>query len=164
MVLNTSMTYRRFLPLVACLLLPACQQNATCITDIADLPVKEERAPEFDLETSPLRANAQYILFEANSRNSRRLLKGDYYFVNWYDAEPQHPVRIVMHYTQSATGEQVKQVVKEYKEPREKAGYHKEHFFFNGPERDRQGDIMSWRIELYSNGVLKDARQSYLWE
>ena len=28
----------------------------------------------------------------------------------------------------------------------------------------RKGDIMSWRVELYVDGQLKDARQSYLWQ
>lgn len=156
---------KRLLPLLAaCLLLPACQQQATRITDMADLPVKEVNVPEFDWKTSPLRANAQYILFHANTRKGRAQLKGDYYFLRWYDAAPEKPARVVMLYTQAATGTEVKQLVKEYREPRDSKGTRKEQFFFNGPERQKLGDIMSWRVELYSDGKLVDSRQSYLWQ
>lgn len=156
---------KRLLPLLtACLLLPACQQQVTRITDMADLPVKQEIAPDFDWKLSPLRANAQYILFHANTYKGRSMLKGDYYFLRWYDAAPEKPARVVMRYTQAATGSQVKQLVKEYKEPRDSRGTRKEQFFFNGPERQKLGDIMSWRVELYSDGKLVDSRQSYLWQ
>lgn len=158
------MNSRLFLPLAACLLLPACQEQITRITDLADLPVKSEEAPDFNWATSPLRANAQYILFQANTRGGRRLLKGDYYFLTWYDAEPEKPVRIIMHYTQAATGSEVKTLTVDYKEPRESCGTRREKFFFNGEERQKLGDIMSWRIELYCGGRLADSRQSYLWE
>lgn len=163
-VLNGGMTRRLLFSLSALAMLPACQEQVTRITDLADLPVKDEEPPAFSWQTSPLRANAQYILFEANTRNGRRLLQGDYYFLRWYDAEPQKPVRIVMHYTQAGTGTEVKQRVIEYKEPREEAAEHKEHLFFNGEERQKLGDVMTWRIELYCDGELRDARQSYLWE
>lgn len=155
---------KRLLPLLAACLLCDCQHQTTRITNLADLPVKSEVAPKLEWETSPLRANAQYILFEANSGRSRKLLKGDYYFLTWYDAEPQKPVRIVMHYTQASTGSLVKHRTVEYSQPREAPGSHKERFFFNGPEREKQGDIMTWCIELYCDGQLRDSRRSYLWQ
>lgn len=149
---------------VVCALLAACQQQATVITSIADLPLKDTTPPKFSWQTAPLRANAQYILCEANSEAERKAKLGDYYFLRWYDAEPQKPVRVVMKYTQAKTGPEVLEMVKEYKAPRTGKGEQKEKFFFNGAERAEKGDILSWRIELWCDGKLADSRQSYLWE
>lgn len=147
------------------LLLASCQQQqGTHIISLSDLPLKDTTPPGFNWQNAPLRANAQYILCEANSAAERKDKLGDYYFLRWYDAEPQQPARVVMKYTQAKTGPEVLERVVEYKEPRESAASHKEKFFFNGPERAEKGDILSWRIELWCNGELKDSRQSYLWE
>lgn len=148
-----------------CVILSACQQHqGSHITSLADLPLKDTTPPRLNWQTAPLRANAQYILCEANSAAERRAKLGDYYFLRWYDAEPHKPVRVVMKYTQAKTGPKVLEMVKEYKEPRERRGERKEQFFFNGAERAEQGDILSWRIELWCGGKLMDSRQSYLWE
>lgn len=149
---------------LASLLLTACQQQVVHITAVADLPLKDTEAPAFEWQSAPLRANAQYILCEANSQRERENLLGDYYFLRWYDAEPQKPVRIVMKYTQAKTGPEVLERVIEYREPRESRKERREKLFFSGPERAEKGDILSWRMELYCDGVLKDSRQSYLWE
>lgn len=148
-----------------CLLMSACQQQqTTCITALSDLPLKNTKAPSFDWKNTPLRANAQYILYEANSQKERVDLLGDYYFVRWYDAEPQKNVRLVMRYTQAKTGPQVQEKVIEYRTPRESAGEHKERFIFNGAQRAELGDILSWRVELQCDGKVVDSRQSYLWK
>lgn len=150
---------------LVCVLMAACQQQqGTHITALADLPLKDTTPPKFNWQNAPLRANAQYILCEANSEEERQAKLGDYYFLRWYDAEPQKPVRVVMKYTQAQTGPDVLEIVKEHKEPRESTGEHKEKFFFNGAERAEKGDILSWRIELWCGGKLVDSRQSYLWE
>lgn len=151
--------------LLLCLLSVACQQHqGTHITSLADLPLKDTTPPQLNWQNAPLRANAQYILCEANSAAERQAKLGDYYFLRWYDAEPQKPVRVVMKYTQAKTGPKVLEMVKEYKEPRERRGERKERFFFNGAERAEKGDILSWRIEILCDGQLADSRQSYLWE
>lgn len=157
------MTKRFILPALCCLLLPACTQTVR-ITEVADLPLKTTRIPSTDWKVSPLRANAQYILYDAHSSVEQKRRIGDYYFVSWYDAEPQKPVKIVMHYTQPRTGSQILTSVIEYKQPRSSSGHRKEKFFFVDKERARNGDILSWKIELYCDGELKDTRQSYLWE
>lgn len=158
------MLRRLFSLSLACVLLAACQQQGTHITALADLPLKDTTPPKFNWQNAPLRANAQYILSDANSQAERQAKIGDYYFLRWYDAEPQKPVRVVMKYTQARTGPEVLEMVKEYKQPRKNTGERKEEFFFNGAERAEKGDILSWRIELWCNGELKDSRQSYLWE
>ncbi|MCQ2364850.1 MAG: hypothetical protein MJ051_04790 [Akkermansia sp.] len=157
---------RPWIPLcLASLLLSACQQQqGTCITSIADLPLKDTKPPAFEWQSAPLRANAQYILCEANGQTERAHMLGDYYFLRWYDAEPQKPVRIVMKYTQAKTGPEVQERVIEHREARRSRGERREKLFFNGPERAEKGDILSWRMELYCDGVLKDSRQSYLWK
>lgn len=150
---------------LASVLLTACQQQqGTCITSVADLPLKDTEPPAFEWQSAPLRANAQYILCEANGHGERQKLLGDYYFLRWYDAEPQKPVRIVMKYTQAKTGPEIQERVIEYREPRSRRGERREKLFFNGPERAEKGDILSWRMELYCDGVLKDSQQSYLWQ
>lgn len=158
------MLRRLFSPACLCLLLAACQQQQTSIISVADLPLKDTTPPGFNWQNAPLRANARYILCEANSVSEKKDKLGDYYFLRWYDATPEKPVRIVMKYTQAQTGPQVLERVCEYPEARESRGVHKEKFFFNGPERAEKGDILSWRIELWCDGELRDSRQSYLWE
>lgn len=150
--------------LVACAL-TACQvQHQTRIRTVSDLPLKDTNPPDFDWQNAPLRANAQYILFKANSEKDRKAMLGDYYFVDWYDAAPDKPAEVVMYYTQGKTGPEVQKKVIAYKEPRRHAGSHKERFFFNGADRAVKGDILTWRIEVYSDGKLMDSKQSYLWE
>lgn len=149
---------------LACILMTACQQQGTHITALADLPLKDTTLPNMNWQNAPLRANAQYILCEANSEAERKAKIGDYYFLRWYDAEPQKPVRVIMKYTQAKTGPEVLEIVKDYTVPREKAREHKEKFFFNGTERREKGDILSWCMELWCDGKLVDSRRSYLWE
>ncbi len=105
-----------------------------------------------------------YVFYDANTYSQRKLMVGDYYYVRWYDAAPDKAARIVMRYTQAASG--IKQKVREIKLPagRGEAGARKAEFFFAGKDRQRLGDIMSLRIELYVGDELKDARQSYLWK
>lgn len=113
---------------------------------------------------APLRANAQFMMYGANTEKERKLRIGDYYFLRWYDAEPQKPVRVEMLYTQALTGADVLTRTVEYNEPREEAGTRREQFHFSGEDRAKQGDVMTWKINLYVDGQLVDSRQSYLWE
>lgn len=154
---------RALLSVVLSLVFPACTQ-VTHITDISDLPVKSTSIPGSGWENSPLRAHALYVLYDANSPRSRENFVGDYYYVNWYDAEPQKAVKLVMRYTQARTTRQVLSREIVLSEPRSSAGSRKNRFAFNGNDHAKGGDILSWRIELYVDGELKDARQSYLWE
>ncbi len=145
------------------LTLAACTQT-TRITSVADLPLKTTGLPGMSWQESPLRANAQYLLYGANTRKQKADRIGDYYHVSWYDAEPTRPVKLVMQYTQALTASEVLTRSIDYPEPREKAGTRKEEFFFNGEERRKRGDILTWRIELLIDGKVVDSRQSYLWE
>lgn len=165
MVLNRDMRF--CFPLLAgvAVMVAACTQvHTTCIMDMADIPLKTEELPNERWQTAPLRANAQYALFGANTKKGRQLRIGDYYFLSWYDAEPQKPVRVEMLYTQALTGADVltREVV--YDEPREEAGPRKEKFHFSGEERAKRGDVMTWKVNLYCDGKLVDSLQSYLWE
>ena len=146
-------------------LLASCSQyQATCITGMADLPLKTTDLPSDRWQEAPLRANAQYVMYGANSEKERQLRIGDYYYLRWYDAEPAKPVKIEMLYTQALTGADVLTRTIEYKEARESAGSRKETFHFSGPERAKRGDVMTWKVNLYSDGKLVDSLQSYLWE
>ena len=165
MVLNRGMRARLVLSAVAACLLAACSQVQTpYISGMVDLPLKTTELPNERWQEAPLRANAQYVLYGANSGKERHLRIGDYYFLSWYDAEPQKPVRIEMLYTQALTGGDVLSRVVEYNEPRESCGSRKEKFHFSGPERAKRGDIMTWKVNLYCDGKLVDSLQSYLWE
>lgn len=136
----------------------------SCLVDVADLPLKTDKEPGQDWASSPLRSHAMYVLYGAESNSERRDRIGDYYFVRWYDAEPTKPVRVLMRYTQAATGADELRVEHEMTRPRETAGTRTERFFFSGEERRKKGDILTWRMELYVDGKLVDSRQSYLWE
>ncbi len=147
------------------LLLASCSQTATThITNIADLPLKTTEAPGMSWQQSPLRANAKYLLHGTNTKRQKEQRLGDYYFVNWYDADPTLPVQLVMRYTQALTASQLHTRTVDYPAPRTDTGTHKAEFFFNGEERRRGGDILTWRIELLVDGKVVDSRQSYLWE
>lgn len=164
LVLNRCMSKRLLISALLCLsFLASCSQTVR-ICEVSDLPVKSTVLPTMEWEVSPLRANAQYIFHGARSSKEMKNRVGDYYFLEWYDAEPQQPVRLVMYYTQALTGSVVQSRVVEYKEPRESSGYRKERFFFSGPERQKNGDVLSWRMELYCGDKLVDYRQSYMWD
>ena len=165
MVLNNGM--RVSFPAIVLMSLSAvsCTQVQTSrLLDMADLPLKTTELPEENWKNAPLRANAQYVLYGANTKAERELRKGDYYFLSWYDAEPQKPARIEMQYTQAITGADVQTRAVEYNEPREEAGSRKERFFFSGEERAKRGDIMTWKVTLYVDGKEVDTLQSFLWE
>ncbi len=150
--------------LVAVLLASCSQYQSTCITSMADLPLKSTELPDERWQEAPLRANAQHVLFGANSQKEKELRIGDYYFLRWYDAEPARPVKVEMLYTQALTGADVLTRTVEYNEPREAAGERRETFHFSGPERAKRGDVMTWKVNLYCDGKLVDSLQSYLWE
>lgn len=165
MVLNKYMRIYLALSALSVALLSSCSQvQTTHITDMVDLPLKTTELPDERWQEAPLRANAQYVLYGANSSRERELRVGDYYFLSWYDAEPQKPVKVEMLYTQALTGADVLTRVVEHKEPREKAGSRKEKFHFSGPERAKRGDVMTWKVNLYVDGKVVDSLQSYLWE
>ncbi len=134
------------------------------LESITDLPLKTITLPDMNWQRSSMRANAQYALYGANSGKERRSRLGDYYYVRWYDATPQLPTRVEMLYTQAGTASKVLSRVRNYPAPRSGRGRHKILFDFNGPQRARLGDILSWRINLYVNGEQVDSRHSYLWQ
>ncbi len=145
--------------------LVSCQGTGTSrITSMADLPLKSTDLPDTSWQKAPLRTNAQYLLYGANTHRQKIARLGDYYYVNWYDADPTRPARLVMHYTQARTASKLFTRTIEYPAPREKAEGRKAEFFFNGEDRKRGGDILTWRVELYVGDDLVDSRQSYLWE
>lgn len=110
-------------------LIPACTQTVR-ITEVADLPVKSTTLYNMDWEVSPLRANYQYVFHGAHSSKARKARVGDYYFLSWYDAEPEKPVRIVMQYTQAGSASELRSCTVEYAQPRRSAGYRKVNFQF----------------------------------
>ena len=138
--------------------------EGTHITGMADLPLKTTELPGTSWQQSPLRANAQYLLYGTNTRSQKKDRLGDYYYVSWYDADPTQPVKLVMTYTQARTASQLFTRTIDYPAPRESVGSHKAEFFFNGEERKLGGDILTWKIDLYAEGKLVDSRHSYLWK
>ncbi len=150
---------------LAALALVSCQGTETSrITSMADLPLKSTKVPDMAWQQSPLRANAQYLLYGTNTAKQKQERIGDYYYVSWYDADPTQPVKLVMTYTQARTASKLFTRTIDYPAPRAKAGSCKAEFFFNGEERRKGGDILTWKVELYVGGKLMDSRQSYLWE
>lgn len=150
---------------IGSLALVSCQgPDKSYISNVADVPLKSSTLPSTSWEVSPLRSNATYLMYDARTRSQRAGRVGDYYYVRWYDAEPDKPVRLVMRYTQARTGSTV--LTSEYvlAAPRASKGAQTHRFVFNGSVRKRMGDVLSWRIDLYVDGELRDSRQSYLWQ
>ncbi len=147
------------------LTLVSCQgTKASRITGIVDLPLKTTEVPGTDWQQSPLRANTKYLLFGTNTGKQRMERLGDYYYVDWYDAEPTRPAKLVMRYTQARTASKLYTRTIDYPAPRDKARERSAEFFFTGEERKLGGDILTWRMELYADGKMVDSHQSYLWE
>ena len=146
------------------LLLVACQTQSSHITNVADVPLKSTSRPSMTWAWSPLRANASYLMYGTQSKAQARERLGDYYYVRWYDAEPEKPVRLVMYYTQALTGSMVLTSEHVLKEARSSAGARMCRFAFNGKVRKKMGDVLSWKIELYAGDELRDSRHSYLWQ
>ena len=138
--------------------------DRTCFIEVSDLPLKSVDEPSRAWESAPLRANAMYVLHGAESNKARRDRIGDYYFVTWYDAQPSRPTKLVMQYTQAATGAKVLSSTIDYSAARRSAGRRTDRFFFAGEDRKKRGDIMTWRMDLYVDGKSVDSKQSYLWE
>lgn len=153
------------LPITAAVLLAACSSyEHSFIKEVSDIPLKTVEDPGTDWASAPLRSHAKYVLFGAESQASQQDRVGDYYFITWYDAEPSKRVRILMRYTQAATGSTELQIEKLYPVARPSATSRTERFFFTGEDRRKRGDILTWRIELYVDGKMVDSKQSYLWE
>ncbi len=145
-------------------LLAACSTvEKSYIDEVVDLPLKSVSEPSESWKMAPLRANSKYLLYGARTEAEKAGRIGDYYYVRWYDAEPAKPVRLVMRYTQALTASRELTRTVELNEPREDAGRQLTKFFFAGDERKKRGDVLSWRMELYVGGELRDAKQSYLW-
>ena len=162
--LSMSPCFRSLLCLIGAAFAVSCTSQRSHITDITDLPLKSTKLPTMAWQVSPIRSHAQYALFGAQSNKERRARLGDYYFVNWYDADNTRPVKLEMLYTQAITASQVLSCSIDFTEPRPSPGSRKSQFFFNGPDRAKNGDIMTWRINLYVDGDLVDSRHSYLWQ
>ena len=143
-------------------LLSSCSTTSYIVT-VSDLPLKDTKLPGMDWQLSSKRANAQYVLYGANSNKERTARLGDYYYVLWYDAQPSTPARVEMLYTQAATASKVLTSTVELTQPRSSRGTRKTVFIFNGPLRAQRGDVLTWRINLYSDGKLVDSHRSYLW-
>ncbi len=150
---------------VGMLLVTACQSvEHSYITNVADVPLKVTGYESGSWYSSPLRANNRYLMHGANTKKQREERLGDYYYIRWYDAEPDKPIKLVMQYTQARMGSTVLTAEHEVKEPRSGKGIHLYRFAFNGDVRKRLGDVLSWRVDLYSGGQLRDSRKSYLWQ
>ncbi len=134
------------------------------IVSVADLPLKSTVMPGEDWSETPLRVHARYMLDHAESRKEKAARRGDYFFVNWYDATPDKRTEVLFHYTQSVTGSRVMTRRIVYDKARPDKGTHEDEFFFIGAENVQKGNILSWRVELLVDGKLKGSHQSFLWE
>ena len=150
---------RSVLPVVV-----SCGSVQSHFVHVTDLPLKELELPSMSWQASPLRSHAQYVLYGAQSGKQVKGRLGDYYFVDWYDAEPSKPAKLEMVYTQALTASERLYWVQNFKAPRGSRGTRKTLISFNGPERAKRGDVLSWRLNLYVDGKLVDSRRSYLWK
>ncbi|MBQ2379445.1 MAG: hypothetical protein II295_03535 [Akkermansia sp.] len=150
---------------MAAVMLASCgSYKVSTITEVSDLPLKSTSEPSWNIDNAPRRAHSKYLMYGARTNKERLNRVGDYYYVRWYDASPSKPTKLVMRYTQALTASKEITRTVEIKEPRQSASTQLTKFFFDGAERRRRGDILSWRMELYVDGKLTDTEQSYLWQ
>ncbi len=147
------------------LLLSACTSyDKTQLLGVVEYSVKTTKSYDSSWHNSSLRVNSRYIFYSANSSKEKKALLGDYYFVSWYDKDPSQDVTVQMYYTQSASGSTVLSRTQTAKAPRRGTGSQKMEFFFNGEERAKRGDVLSWKVDIYVGNELVDSKQSYLWQ
>jgi hypothetical protein len=96
------------------------------------------------------------------SRSEREDRIGQYYTVQWWDADGVgEPVEVVFDYQQAATGSRVK---------RETRGFAADatsgiaEFRFIGETFRRDGRVLAWRVALLRGGRELASEQSYLWQ
>ncbi len=133
------------------------------IESVSDLPLKTTVLPNMNWQMSSMRANAQYALYGANSGKEQKNRLGDYYFVQWYDATPKLPTRIEMLYTQAGSASKILSRSINFTIPRSYPSSRKVLFDFNGSQRAKLGDVLSWQVKLYVNEKEVDSKRSYLW-
>jgi len=157
----------RFCLLSSCsfLLFSCAQPQHTHIIDVVDMPLRTNDLPSINSwGEAPLRTHAQYLMYNANSEKEQKECIGDYYFVNWYDAQPEKKVEIIIDYMQQSSGSKLLQRKVVFDNPRKEAKERQTEFFFRGKERAQRGDVLSWKISLLLDGKVIDSSQSYLWE
>ena len=162
--LTATALFQRVVPLLLLVVPVGCGPVQSHFVRVTDLPLKEHTLPSMTWQYSPLRSHAQYVLFGAQSGKEIQARLGDYYFVDWYDAEPLKPTRLEMVYTQALTASEKLYWIKDFTKPRSSRGSRKTLITFNGPERAKRGDILSWCLNLYVDGKLVDSRRSYLFK
>ena len=112
---------------------------------------------------SVVSSQATFLLYGAVSNKERVQRQGQYYFVTWYDADPDQAVTLVMMYRQGKTGSRILTKSISYPAGR-KGGTQSPVFEFIGDDAKENGQILAWKLLLKDqNGKTLSERHSYLW-
>lgn len=79
-------------------LLFSCAGKITRIEHVREVPLKTTSLPSEDVGMH--RSQATFLLYGAVSNKERVQRQGQYYFVTWYDADPDQAVTLIMMYRQ----------------------------------------------------------------
>lgn len=152
-------------PLCAVALVPvlcSCAEKVSRIEYIREVPLKTTTLPAEDVGMH--RSQTTYLLHGAVSHRQRLQRLGQYYFVTWYDAEPDQPATLVMMYRQGKSGSKVLTKSISYPAGR-KGGTQTPVFEFIGDEAKTKGYILAWKLILKDHrGKTVSERHSYLWD
>lgn len=139
----------------------SCAEQVSKIERIREIPLKTLAIPSEDVGMH--RSQATYLLHGAVSNKERRQRLGQYYFITWYDADPDHAATLVMMYRQGKTGSKVMTKSISYPAGR-KGGIQTPVFEFIGEEAQTKGQILAWKLLLKDHhGKTITERHSYLW-
>lgn len=142
-------------------LLFSCAGKITTIEHVREVPLKTTSLPSEDVGMH--RSQATFLLYGAVSNKERVQRQGQYYFVTWYDADPDQAVTLVMMYRQGKTGSRILTKSISYP-PGRKGGTQSPVFEFIGDDAKENGQILAWKLLLKDqNDKTLSERHSYLW-
>lgn len=113
-------------------------------------------------ESGLVRAESQYRLHGAVTRDEQKARLGRYYTVVWRDTRPELPAELVFEYRQGGTQSKVLRKVYEFPAGR-KPLTRKSEFAVTGREFQEGGEVLAWRVILKEGGKVVGERTSYLW-
>lgn len=138
-------------------LLFSCAGKITTIEHVREVPLKTTSLPSEDVGMH--RSQATFLLYGAVSNKERVQRQGQYYFVTWYDADPDQAVTLVMMYRQGKTGSRILTKSISYPAGR-KGGTQSPVFEFIGDDAKENGQILAWKLLLKDQNGAKPCRNA----
>jgi hypothetical protein len=144
-------------------ILAACLLTASCFNLQEALTVKQFTLRDQDTakQDDPMVQNEKLRrLYGAVSLEERKGRLGQYFTALW-NADAGLDKEIVFRYQQGGSGSRIKEMRRKIPAG---TSHGKEEFSVIGDNYFRNGRVLSWKMELITNGETIASKQSYLWE